>query len=402
MNDLGIYQYYISVYLESVLFCDDVVLRVQNDIEQLTNPEVLFILLDLLNELEYTKKYPKEIVDNIGKLIELLKNNTTHELLNKIELKYNEIKDYEYSDEVYYEEAMLKVFNINSAMDESYNKEVLRNSIIFDYYTFTSLLDDNIKIDQNYFYILSIKKFLLTYPDMFKDKDIRRRAFNILNKNKYEETDHLIYKIKHINKHQNTFNYGEFKALVYYLIVESMVYDREYIKEKEELINYQTIRQLYQIIDDNLISNESVKNNMYVILFKFKELYIDNLDKENKKELLNEYNNYIGKLNSNNEYDFDLKKSEHKLRYDILDKLENIEYDISSLLNQDLNYLNYLTTSTEIENTDKIYLSINKCIALAPSLFDDPDVYNRTMTLLNKNTIHNNITKRKVNKLYRG
>lgn len=411
MNDLELQSYYISLYLDSVFFCDDSIVRIKDNIEAITSKETLEIFYNYLEEIESELCYPKEIINSIGEVINYIKPYINEESIlsySKVENKYNEIKDLEFNDGKYLYEAILKNFDISSVFDERFNKEVIRNSVIFDYYAFTALLSDEVEIDNNYFYIMSLKKLMLVYPEIFLDININRRALNILEANKeYEESERLIYKMNNIEKFQeNNFNYSSFVSLIDYIVVESMLLNSKNIKDNKSLLTYSSLNTISELIDKECIDNEKMKKNMYNILSQYKEIYIDeaSISKDYRAKLLEKYNNCIGKLNSLKEYNQDTVMGEFILRSDFIDKVRIMfkPYNLDELCKQDIEYIKYLINSSEIENKDTFYLTINKCLELLPSMFDNKIIYEKTISLLDKNTIHNNITKRKVNKIYRG
>ena len=411
MNSEELQSYYISLYLDSIFFCDDSIARIKDNIDAITSEEALCGIYNLLLEIEIELCYPKEIVKSIGDVIEYIKpyiNKENEEIYMVIKDKYNQVKELDLNDGKYLYEAILKNFDVDNVFNRKFNKEVIRNSIIFDYYTFTTLLDDNIEVDENYFYIMSLKKLLLVYPQIFLDAGINKRALDILEVNKrYEETERLVYKMNNIEKFQeNNFNFSAFTSIIDYVVVVSMLFNRKNIEKNTSLLTPSSISTIFELTDKKCIDDSNMKKNMYEIMSKYREKYVDipSVSKEYRKKFIKRYNDSLGNLNGLTEYNHDTVLAEYISRSDIINKITNMfkPLDLNQLFEQDIEYFNYLINSSEIENKDNIYLTINKCLYLVPSMFDNEKIYNKTMLLLEKNNIHNSIVKKKINKIYRG
>ena len=411
MNNIEFQKYYISLYLDSVFFCDDSIARIKDNIDSITSSEALEVFYDTLVEIESTLCYPKEVVNSIGEIIDYIETHIKEEnieLFNKIKNKYFEIKDLEFNDGKYLYEAILKCLDVDNVYNQNFNVEVIRNSIIFDYYAFTSFLSDDIEIDKNYYYIMALKKLMIVYPEIFLDKEINKRALDILEKNKeYDEAERLTYKMEHIDLFLDVhFNFSEFTSVIDYTVVEAMLLKRQNIQKYKPLLTSGSIHTVFEIIDKNCLDNEVMKKNLYDIMSTYKEMYFEDpsIPKDIKKRFMLKYNEYIGKLNQINNYDQDTVMGEFKLRTDIIDKIKTMfkPFKLDGLFDQDIEYLKHIIYSSEIDNKDTLYLTLNKCLRLIPSMFDNKKIYDKTMSLLDENNIHNKLVKKKINKIYRG
>lgn len=385
-------------------------------IEELTSDINLMVILEKLKNIKYGH-YIKEELDNLKVIVELLKSeNTNNEIIDEIINEYENVKDTKTDEKVYLIECFYKVMDSSylKGFDyiESIDKEEIKDTIEFDNVTIYTLINDKYEIYETDFYICSIKKFLIEFPEMFKNKKINKRALEILEKNKSsKDAERLMYKIKNINKFMDTnFDILLYKSLYDYIIVQNMLNNNKFLDESIDLITTNKIEILFNLIDEKLIKDEKNKQAAYKILQEYKERKLPDLSDENKKELIKKINEYIGKLNQMTDFDL-LLQSEYVTRLKNLSVSEFIfnPLKIDELIKKDLAVFSLYMfddekykENLEIINHEKLYLSINKFINLNPSMFDDETVYKRTIDLLDANDRNTKKVKNKVNKIYNG
>lgn len=385
-------------------------------IEELTSDINLMVILEKLKNIKYGH-YIKEELDNLKIIVELLKTeNTNNEIIDEIINEYENVKDTKTDEKVYLIECFYKVMDSSylKGFDyiESIDKENVKYTIEFDNVTIYTLINDKYEIYETDYYICSIKKFLIEFPEMFKNKKINKRALEILEKNKSsKDAERLMYKIKNINKFTDTnFDILLYKSLYDYIIVQNMLNNNQFLDENIDLITTNKIEILFNLIDEKLIKDEKNKQAAYKILQEYKERKLPYLSDENKKELIKKINEYIGKLNQMTDFNL-LLQSEYVTRLKNLSVSEFIfnPLKIDELIKKDLAVFSLYMfddekykENLEIINHEKLYLSINKFINLNPSMFDDETVYKRTIDLLDANDRNTKKVKNKVNKIYNG
>ncbi len=385
-------------------------------IEELTSDINLMVILEKLKNIKYGH-YIKEELDNLKIIVEILKSeDINNEIIDEIINEYENVKDTKTDEKVYLIECFYKVMDSSylKGFDyiESIDKENVKYTIEFDNVTIYTLINDKYEIYETDYYICSIKKFLIEFPEMFKNKKINKRALEILEKNKSsKDAERLMYKIKNINKFTDTnFDILLYKSLYDYIIVQNMLNNNKFLDENIDLITTNKIEILFNLIDEKLIKDEKNKQAAYKILQEYKERKLPYLSDENKKELIKKINEYIGKLNQMTDFDL-LLQSEYATRLKNLSVSEFIfnPLKIDELIKKDLAVFSLYMfddekykENLEIINHEKLYLSINKFINLNPSMFDDETVYKRTIDLLDANDRNTKKVKNKVNKIYNG
>lgn len=385
-------------------------------IEELTSDINLMVILEKLKNIKYGH-YIKEELDNLKIIVEILKSeDINNEIIDEIINEYENVKDTKTDEKVYLIECFYKVMDSSylKGFDyiESIDKENVKYTIEFDNVTIYTLINDKYEIYETDYYICSIKKFLIEFPEMFKNKKINKRALEILEKNKSsKDAERLMYKIKNINKFTDTnFDILLYKSLYDYIIVQNMLNNNKFLDENIDLITTNKIEILFNLIDEKLIKDEKNKQAAYKILQEYKERKLPYLSDENKKELIKKINEYIGKLNQMTDFDL-LLQSEYATRLKNLSVSEFIfnPLKIDELIKKDLAVFSLYMfddekykENLEIINHEKLYLSINKFINLNPSMFDDETVYKRTIDLLDANDKNTKKVKNKVNKIYNG
>lgn len=385
-------------------------------IEELTSDINLMVILEKLKNIKYGH-YIKEELDNLKIIVEILKSeDINNEIIDEIINEYENVKDTKTDEKVYLIECFYKVMDSSylKGFDyiESIDKENVKYTIEFDNVTIYTLINDKYEIYETDYYICSIKKFLIEFPEMFKNKKINKRALEILEKNKSsKDAERLMYKIKNINKFTETnFDILLYKSLYDYIIVQNMLNNNKFLDENIDLITTNKIEILFNLIDEKLIKDEKNKQAAYKILQEYKEKKLPYLSDENKKELIKKINEYIGKLNQMTDFDL-LLQSEYATRLKNLSVSEFIfnPLKIDELIKKDLAVFSLYMfddekykENLEIINHEKLYLSINKFINLNPSMFDDETVYKRTIDLLDANDRNTKKVKNKVNKIYNG
>lgn len=385
-------------------------------IEELTSDINLMVILEKLKNIKYGH-YIKEELDNLKIIVEILKSeDINNEIIDEIINEYENVKDTKTDEKVYLIECFYKVMDSSylKGFDyiESIDKRKVKDTIEFDNVTIYTLINDKYEIYETDYYICSIKKFLIEFPEMFKNKKINKRALEILEKNKSsKDAERLMYKIKNINKFTDTnFDILLYKSLYDYIIVQNMLNNNKFLDENIDLITTNKIEILFNLIDEKLIKDEKNKQAAYKILQEYKERKLPYLSDENKKELIKKINEYIGKLNQMTDFNL-LLQSEYVTRLKNLSVSEFIfnPLKIDELIKKDLAVFSLYMfddekykENLEIINHEKLYLSINKFINLNPSMFDDETVYKRTIDLLDANDKNTKKVKNKVNKIYNG
>ena len=419
-QELNFVLYLNRIQIEAMLFDDDfsiddmkAMLFKENFL--INNTEINLIVIEEIVEEASYGYYPEIVLKNLEKIINSLKN-ISNTKIEEIINKYEQIKDITTDEKVYLIEAFYKVMDSTYLKYLDYitlDKEALKDSIRFDSVTINTLINNDMEILETELYIFSIKKFLIEFPEMFLDKNINKRALQVLEKNKdIKDAERLIYKVKHIKKFKNNnFNLIIYKALYDYIVLKNMLNNNKVFNDNIDKINSDIIDNLYEIIDQELIKDDKNKDIAYRMLQEYKEKELEKLNKEEKKVFVEKINNYIGKLNSIREYNNDIIISEYVSRLDGINKIKylfNI-LDLDNLIINDLQVMNlymfdeekYIEKREEIDHKD-IYLSINKFLKLTPSIFDDETIYKRTIELLDNNDYKTKKVKNKVKKIYEG
>lgn len=410
-QELNFVLYFNKITIEAMLFEDDLK---DIDLQELSKDINLDTILEILNEASYGH-YPQIVMNNIGKVIDSLKN-ISNPKIEEIINKYEQIKNIKTDEKVYLIEAFYKVMDSTYLKYLDYitlDKEALKDSIRFDSVTINTLINNDMEILETELYIYSIKKFLIEFPEMFLDKHINKRTLQILEKNKnIKDSERLTYKIKHIDKFtQNNFNLIIYKSLYDYIVLQNMLNNNKIFNDNIDKINSDVIENLYRIIDEKLIKDEKNKDIAYRIIYEYKDKELEKLNQEEKKKFIEKINNYIGKLNSIREYNNDIIISEYVTRLDGINKIKYLfkALELDNLIIKDLQIMNlymfdeekYIEKREEINHKD-IYLSINKFLKLTPSIFDDETIYKRTIELLDNNDYKTKKVKNKVKKIYEG
>lgn len=417
-QELKFVKYFNKINIDAMIFEQDFIKELDDcDVKELSSDINLDCISDLLEEISYGH-YPKFATDNLGILIKYLNKNSekNKEKIEEMLKHYEEIKNIETDNKIYLYEAFYKVIDSQylKALDYiNVDEESIIASIRFDSVTINTLINKNIEVLDTIFYVFSIKKFLLELPELFLDKDINKRAIEILEKNiKHDGASRLIYKLKHIEKFiENNFSMVYYKTLYDYIVLQNMLNNNIILRRNTEYISEDIMENLYYLIDENLIKDEKNKKAAYEIMNAYKDNKYDNLTTEQKREFLKKHNEYIGKLNSMTEYSNIIITSEYATRLDGINKGRVMikPLDLDTLINKDLQLINlymfdekqYEEESKNIDHND-LYLCVNKFTKLAPSIFDDDIIYRRTMELLDSKNIPTKKVREKVKRIYQG
>lgn len=387
-------QYYYKIYNEVLLFSSNIkemIDHINPNIFQ--NNNYLINIYCLLNELEEDLYFPEYVIENLGELIKkIIELNEPQEIIKEISFKYINICDKKSNSKIYLYEyydkyGTIKELNIkNMEYLEQFDIDLVQfeNGIICDYELLYALLNDeeiSIKVE----YIKSIRKFIIQCPQLFYNKKINKKAISILEQFNNNETNQLISKLKNIKNNNKLFNFNEFLTLYYFILYQNILIDDNCI----ENISEGFISSIYNYIDSNIIFNP--KKNLYNLMSKYRDKIISNYNKEEQRELLEQFNIYLGKLNSINETR-DMILLEEKMR----NLSDNKDY--KQMIKQDLQLLNMFVLDEEKYLLEKevdvdIDESIVKLYNIVPNIFLDQTIYERTLELAKEKKIKNKIKK---------
>lgn len=406
------YSYYLSIYNDTLFFDNDIYETLENSKKIILSDDYLESLCSKIGDMKEQLFYPKKAIDNIENIIDYIKENieNSNELLDYIIEEFEYIKQMPCSDKIYISELMIKFIDVDLYLDLQklkINKEMIENSIYFDLIALYDLTHDS-EIKSSDYYILSLKKFIHDFPEMFLDENINSKALEILDKNALnKDAERLRYKITNIKKFiNNNFDYVKFKALFDYVLVQNMIIDKENINRYKDFIDEELLNTVYYIIDNNLISSEIERKNLLEIVNIYKENTTKDLTKDELKQFLAIHNDYIGKINLMDPSDDKMTVSEYQIRQKRIHYMFNnlnigylIECDLCVLYMYLIDDQEYQKKIKKIDHKD-LYLSINKFLKLAPSIFDNKIIYDRTMDMLDSNNIETRKTKNKVKRIY--
>jgi len=416
--EVKILKYFNKITIERIIFSDNILEELETkDIKELQTNINLECITEILEEISYGH-YPKNIIENTGILINYIKENFTNNKnkIDEINNLFENVKKTSTDEKLYLYEAFYKVMDSTYLPHLDYievDEKSIRESIKFDSYTMYTLVNNEMEILNTELYIYSIRKFLIEMPEMFLDKTINKRAREILEKNKHiKGSTRLMYKINNIDKFIDiNFTIPKYKVLYDYIVLQNMLNNNKLLKQFSNKVSKDIISMLFSIIDEDLIKDEKNKKNAIEILSIYREYIYENSSKEELKEYLKIHNKYLLNLNSKKEFSDNTIYSECEKRIFGMDviKYSLKPLDIDNLITKDLQILSlymseeerYNERKKQIEHED-IYLSINKFLQLAPSIFDDEIIYKRTIDLLDEKNIQTLKTKNKVKKIYKG
>lgn len=380
-------KYWYSVFYDSLIFDKNGIININSYQEDLVKDEYLNGLNDKIQQIITTKCYPKFAIERIGNIIEFIKGNADNKLIFEIEEKYNGIKNttlnYEY---MYYDEAMKKFLDINlvkSFNDFKLDFGVIEKSVVYDYVTFYDLCHENLDVQESPFYVASLKKFFIDLPEMFLAENIHNRAIQMLEKNQNNpDTQNLLYNIQ--NNYVDGFRFADIKGLYDTVLIQNMLYDRDLIREKAHLLDSNQIGTVYYFISQSAIGDSTIKDNLYYILSEYRSGVLEKISSDNRKELFERHNKYIEILNSFDDYNYDMLENDLIQRFSSIRELKRAKnLDFKKLFKTDLDILNYIIYGEQMDSSADIHLSINKFLYLTPYIFDNQQIYNRTLELLN-------------------
>ena len=413
MEEKTIDSFFMSLYNDAIIFSRDKFDEKLKSTEYIDDDSFLKSVIYKINDIIKRQDYPKFAIENLGKMVEYIsKKYKDNNYIEKINIQYDKLLDIN-SNDVYAYEAMVKFCGLDCALlDEmDIDCELIEQSIIFDFIAFKDLKMGNDNIEKNYLYIASLKKFFLEFPEMFLDKTINQNARKILELHMDDiEAKRLMYKLKHIDKFiNNNFDYLKFKSLVDYIVIQAMLVNSKQYDLNKKLVGRDKIETLYTMIEKNLLYEPKMRRNALEIMSNYKNDIILSLPKEEKEHELFIYNNMLGKLNTYDDKKSILIESECVKRLDNIGKFKSmfIPIEIEQLIQNDLLVMIYLLTEKEKKEKGKqidysnVYSSINKFYNIVPEIFDNPEIYERTMKLLSKKDIHTMITKNKIKSIYK-
>ena len=421
MNDkeLRLYNYVNMLYIDYLFFSDNIDEILENESKDAFFNLIFVSSLSFkLNDLLENQYYPIKCIKNLEKIINYLNVsyfdyktideqifcNKIIKLLNK---RFKSIKDKEATNQIYSYEYMMKFGTLENLKKMNSNEleidvNEIEESIIFDYKVIRLLLEKDFIEDDfsNENYLYSIKKFLSDFPEMFLDKEINERALYILNKQCNKESKVLIFKLKNINKYQKktNFKYVEFLALYDHILFQNVSLGNKCEVDYKKVIENKSLVTLYSFIDKEMIYDKNAHKNLRNFMFNCLEYVRENKVIEELKQFLIEYNIYLGKLNTYENYNFreyidsellfryGFIKSSFKILFNYNDKLQQ---EIANKVKDDLDILNlyYLDEEDYIKEKEtlkdkEIYTSIKKISMILPTIFDDFTINTRTIDML--------------------
>jgi len=435
------YYYYLN---KNILLLDDLEKYLDDFKNMIANYDYLSVVDMFLEESLNNNFLPHKMYEKIEVILKFIKSvldeknenyEQTMEMYNNCLSKLEQVKNNDSMD-FYNYEFLRRIDNIYEyATNNAYvwKKADLETSIRFDY---TLLLILTIEEDDykkllpsillNHNVIFSLRALLLDFPELFRYKRAKKRAFEILNLNidyidnkeeacdiykennqikesvnkksllrLKEDSENLKYRIDKVKDQVYlptiSFYYNELK-LQNILTLEKSKFNTE----KEKYIeNYMNLEYLFEFIEsgNSLIKYSSkVKENIIDLMAAFKEKY------GLKKELLERYNECLLKINGTqfNYKDFyveQLLKTENliKVFFDAIriyiTKVIDVSYPID-IIKLHYRLLNELIGKEDIYDaysSDYYLLSVRCLLNEYPELFNDPKIYDNIMTNLNLN-----------------
>lgn len=395
--------YFYNTYINSLIFNVENIKIINNDSDIIKEHDFIKALINKINCMNEGTTYPITILQNLKRLIDNVSIYADHEDKQAIEKEYKKLLFNKMGSGIYLEEYRKRFMEPEEVIKNTLyiEKGDISNSIIFDFALLYSLIDPDEEIRVNEYYLYSMKAIINDYPSLFTSSHIKKRAIEILNtQEKSELRDRLIYKIQHINKFMNKkVDYSSIKAAYKFILVENMLIDREILNENIDDMDF-LIETLKEIIDYNFIGNKFEQTNALTMIDSYRNYSIENFP-EDRKEIIEETNEYIVKTNSQ-EFNNKKRTIENYMRFGnigikgMIDNFNNTDI----LIKNDLRVMTYLLTGkNQGIYLDDAYLSIRKILFLCPSLFDNQKVYERTESLLELN---NKKELKKVKKIYQG
>lgn len=334
--------------IEFLMFSNDIEKEIQ-DLDNLIKQIDTNTIYEVIDTIQKENIYTKKNLNNLKILLKYLKIEKYQEIEKIIENAPS-------SNDIYYYEYLEKFDVLENKINDIQNmvpKNLLENSIRFDFYAFYGLIsnkDDYItkflpNLLNNQLFILFIKKILNEQPDILLNKIIYNRIMEILNVYLCnDDIANYIMKLKQKvnyftkNKQAVVFDYEQFKyhyntAFFKYLITSNIdisIYHNYVISD--EFINY--INEEINKYESDQYKNkfsylEEQKNRIKYILN-----YALNYKQNNEYKLL--YNTLIYKLNnmySTNQFYNEEYINKNKIKDIILKKdysKEEINYDLKN------------------------------------------------------------------------
>ena len=381
------YYYYLRLFNDFMLFSDDVDEVITFGRKIIEEEQYLDFLKFELTNVFSEINYPEEQINNLGIILNYLKKVNKTPKLDEVSTIYEKIKTKRSQNSKYIDEANKKIYNIKNFNDVL---EIEPKMIKFDFYVYDSLLNDK-KIVESDYYFTSLKKFLIDFPDMFNDKKILNKAYEMIEtqpikKETNKIREEVIYYLTHHKKEIiEGFNQEEVSYAYTGIILQNMLADYKMIEKYKYYISNILIETLDLFIDNSLIASQSEKNNALEIITIYKEKMLKQEHEELKGLFIEKINSSIIKLNKVT------IRSDIKRRFDLMlrglkDSYYNSDLSINDLIKNDLLLLEYLSSDKEIEiNDNNIYLSVNKLVNIMPCIFEDLEVKEKTINLLKEN-----------------
>lgn len=375
----GTYYYSLRLFNDFILFCDDISKSISYGKEIIETDYYVNFLKSELNYNFNQVKYPKKQINNLGIIINYLKEINDSEKVDEIKALYEELKNQKYQKEKFIEEANKKVYNIknlNSVIT------IDTDMIMFDYYAFQSLIGKNEIVESDY-YFTSFKKFLIDIPEIFNDKQVLSKALQVIEEQPIKESTNKIRKevlhyLKNVKKEYiEGFDNAEVFGVYLGILLQNMLNDYKVIDEYKEYICEVLIDKLDLFAQYGIFESESEKNNAYKIISIYKEKLLKS-NPNKRKEVFEVINNKISFLNKSEINPVKKKKLDLVLRGTL-----NYKLDVNKLIKDDLALIEYIMNDREIDIKDNnIYLSVNKFINTMPCIFEDLETKEKIIDLL--------------------
>lgn len=383
--------------------------------------------------------YPMEVMPNIKEIMKyVLKSHDDEALVNELMSYYSNIHKYSndfYSNQLYTKKNRYKDYmNKNIKWDD---KEFIK-SLRYDYITAMSFSAQNenyvviylreLILNRNY--VMSLKRLLKEFPDLFDDQNIERRTLSILDTNvdllssyDYDAVSQYVRVNKEVRKEAYKIELSELKdfkdecadlinrickkkASGFNMKVMNSYKDNlkieKYLNDGGEIeISYEGLkRQIDQRLKE-FWSDESHKKTFLDLLDGKKQEMIAQLKGNEKNEFLKEYNNYLIKFNmsdvdkdknmtnelikrtSEKEIIKESLKSIFTKNYKKLNTiLESSKYDLELFLLYFLSDKDFKKEIEKYKDNCELHYSINRFYKDVKELFDDEILKSRTLELL--------------------
>lgn len=422
---------YYRMINEYIWFSADVEKTIQQfDSKIFINEAYMNVLEMHVNEIVSNNIYPVNVIDNIYimimKYLELINQNKDEIVVRHYRKRYltlidllriipeEELNNFDFAEIEYVSKySNLEEYNQLKAVPYS---DIVK-SIRYDFEAFNAILNNDKEamkfkkeymINQNYF-ILFIKKLLITSPNVLKDQEIKEFIIDVL-KNNISENNHLkeisqelLYRITNFKEcNCQGFDENDFKLLYFEALINSLSCSLDINKDLKELDKSIITHPYFNIVFNHIITSldgsrdeegiQNLKEINYFLNDNYKKLW----DPRLHEEVLNYINSNKGYLNLENKYDksfyyqeslehLGIIKGVHYSLFhdkDLEEIKEMIRTYFKTLNSYTVNNNEFINNDSELIYDDYYINAINKLLDCNAYVFTDKTIFNRTKSIL--------------------